>query len=203
MNYIWDAQIKIIIVIGTDVAGNIYDGQSRYIAIIIGTEESINNTYNKIEITKIHMASLSKKKKQHVIQNLKFKNNDLLALCLHVKRQKIIDYIYNNDKLQPKYKPKFKIQQHFDYLLLRKIRSKIEFFANARNQEIKDITMQCDSDMNKTGGNWGMKVAAKGKAYEMADAIAWCNERKKQIDFCLDMDLAQMLKEEMENDLLK
>ncbi len=193
-----------MVIIGADVSGNITgDGQSRHIAVVIGTEESISKIYQKIGLTRIHMSSLSSSKRQKIFQELKFGNDDLLGMCLNVERQKIIDHIVCNTKLRPKNKPKFKIQKHFDYLLLKMIRDKIEYFAFPRNCEIRDIVMQCDSDMNLTGKNWGMSTVYGGQAYEIADAIAWCNERGQSIKRCLNIDLAARLHTEMSDDLLK
>ena len=193
-----------VVIIGADVSGNITgDGQSRHIAVVIGTEESINKIYQKIDLARIHMSSLSRSKRQNVFQELKFDNGDLLGMCLNVERQKTIDYIVCNAKLRPKNKPKSRIQKHFDYLLLQMIRDKIESFAFPRNCEIQDIVMQCDSDMILTGKNWGMSTVYGGQAYEIADAVAWCNERGQSIKRCLNIDLAARLRTEMSDDLLK
>ena len=193
-----------MVIMGADVSGNTADyGQSKYIAIIMGTEKSINKIYQKIGLAKIHMVSLPDSKRQKVFRGLKFNNEDLLGLCLNVERQKTINYIVYNTKLDPKNKPKDKIQKHFDYLLLRAIRSKIESFVFPRNCEIKDVVMQCDSDMNRTGKNWSMRAINKGQAYEIADAVAWCNSHGKSIKQCVEIDLADTLRKEMKHDLLK
>lgn len=43
----------------------------------------------------------------------------------------------------------------------------------------------------------------KGKAYQLADAIAWCNKHGKKIKQCKEMDLRKNLREKMERELLK
>ena len=92
-----------VVIIGADVSGNITgDGQSRHIAVVIGTEESVNKIYQKIGLVRIHMSSLSRSKRQNIFQELKFDNDDLLGMCLNVERQKTIDYIVCNAKLHPK-----------------------------------------------------------------------------------------------------
>ena len=193
-----------VVIIGADVSGNITGGgQSRHIAVVIGTEESINKIYQKIGLAEIHMSSLSRSKRQNIFQELKFDNGDLLGMYLNVERQKTVDYIVCNAKLHPKNKPKFGIQKHFDYLLLQMIRDKIESFAFPRNCEIQDIVMQYDSDMILTGKNRGTGTVCGGQAYEIADAVAWCNERGQSIKRCLSIDLAAKLRTEMSDDLLK
>jgi len=105
--------------------------------------------------------------------------------------------------LVPRSVPKPRLYKHFDYLLFRKIRDIVEPFAYERGYEIKDIVMQCDSDMSKTGTNWMMRTAYGGKAYDLADAVAWCNEHGRRLRHCREMDLTDKLREEMILDFLK
>lgn len=192
-----------MVIIGADVSGNTTGGgQSRHVAIVVGTEESVNKIHRKIGVAKIHMSHLSDSKKQKVFRELKFNDDDLLGLCLNVERQKTIDCIIDNVRQAPINKEKSRIHRHFDHLLWRAIRDKVESFAYLRHYEIEDIVMQCDSDMIKTGENWKMKTAIEGKAHEIADAVAWCNERNKPIKHCLNIDLANKLLREMRHDLL-
>ena len=96
-----------------------------------------------------------------------------------------------------------KMYKHFDYLLIKEIRDIVEQFAFFRRCELKEIIMQCDSDMAKTGTNWKMCIAKEGKAYEIADAIAWCNRCSATIKQCKELDLAKKLRIDMQRDLLE
>ena len=49
----------------------------------------------------------------------------------------------------------------------------------------------------------GMSTVYGGQAYEIADAVAWCNERGQSIKQCPNIDLATRLRTEMSDDLLK
>ncbi len=93
--------------------------------------------------------------------------------------------------------------KHFDHLLFKEIRDIAESFMFSRGCELKDVTMQCDSDMVKTGTNWKMGVVEEGKAYEIADAIAWCNRRGTKIKQCKELDPVKKLRIDMRRDLLE
>ena len=189
---------------GADISGSIKrNSQAKYIAIVLGTKESINRIYQKIGLSEIHMSLINNSQKQKVFQNLIFNNNDLIGICLTVERQNTIDLILNNPKFNSRSISKLKLQKHFDYLLLKKIRNIIESFSIPRKYELKDIVMQCDPDMSKTGINWNMKTSHKGKAYEIADAVAWCNGHGKEIKFCKEIDISNTLQKEMKHDMLK
>jgi len=193
-----------VVIIGADVSGNTSGGcQSRHIAIVLGTEESISRTYRKIGVRAIHMVSMNDTQRQQVFQNLAFGGSDLVGLCLNVERQKTIDAVFQDPRFIQRSMPKHRLHQHFDYLLFRKIRDIVEPFAYERRREIRDIVMQCDPDMSKTGANWRMRTADGGRAYELADAVAWCNEHGRRLKHCREMDLAGRLREEMILDFLK
>ena len=191
------------VIIGADVSGNSSRGQGAYIALVLGTPESIDNAYQRIGISNIHMLLLSKSKRRKVIQRINLNDGELVVACLHVQKQKIIEEILSDPRIKIRNTPKAKPYMHFDYLLFRKIRDMVESFAFPRKCGLEDIAMQCDSDMSKTGANWKMNTVNKGKAYEIADAIAWCNQHDIKINQCREIDLASMIHAEMQHDLLK
>lgn len=56
-----------MIIGGADLSGNtIGGGQHRYIAIVIGKEESINRIHSKIGLAEIHMVRLDARQKSTV-----------------------------------------------------------------------------------------------------------------------------------------
>ena len=127
-----------------------------------------------------------------------------MGWCLNVERQLTIDYIFTHKKLNPKNKQKSTIQKHFDYCLLQHIKEPIETFTYSKGKQLNEIVVQCDSDMDNTAINWKMVMShEKGKAFQLSDAIAWCNEHGKRIKQCSVMDLRKVLRQRMEHDLLK
>ena len=189
---------------GADVSGdNRREGQRNYIAFLVGTEERINKIYNNIGINGIHMSELSEKERMQVHRNLNFNSNDIHVWCLHVQRQHIENYILNHNRLRNYKKPKVNIHKNFDYHLLNSIKVELENFVYSRKQEFSDIVVQTDSDMRDTVEQWNIMRVDEGRAYELADAVAWFNQRNIQIDSCDDMDLRDSIKSLMEQDLLE
>ena len=189
---------------GADVSGDTRrEGQRNYIAFLVGIQERINKIYNDIGINGIHMSELSEKQRTHVHRNLNFNSNDIHVWCLHVQRQRIEDYILNHNRLRNYKKPKVNIHKDFDHHLLNSIKTDLENFVYSRKQEFSDIVVQTDSDMKDTIEQWNMMRVDEGRAYELADAVAWFNQRNIPIDSCNDKDLRDNIRLLMEQDLLK
>ena len=49
----------------------------------------------------------------------------------------------------------------------------------------------------------GMTGTDEGRAFELADAVAWFNQQKRKSDFCDHKELVDKIKSLMEQDLLK
>jgi len=189
---------------GADVSGDRRsEGQRNYIAFLVGTEERINKIYKDIGVNGIHMSELSEKQRIQVHRNLKFNSKDIHAWCLHVQRQHIENYILNHPRLRNYKKPKVNIHKNFDYHLLNSLKAELERFVYSHKQEFSDIVIQTDSDMRETIEQWNMMRVDEGRAYELADAVAWFNQRNIPVASCNDMDLREDIKLSMEQDLLK
>lgn len=193
-----------MLLLGADVSGNLTgDGQSRHIGLVLGTEENVNRMYRNLGLSKkIHMVAMSKLQRKTVFQNLEF-NDKLLGLCLNVEKQKTISSIINDPKFNPLTTPKSRLQKHFDYLVLKSIRPIIAPFLVSHGCEISDVIMQCDSDMVKTGRNWQMETSDRGRAYEIADVVAWFNGHSNPIKSCQEINLVYELLMQMRLDFLK
>lgn len=189
---------------GADVSGDKKrEGQRNYIAFLVGTEDRINKIYKDIGIEGIHMSEMSETHREQVHRNLNLKSNDVRAWCFHVQRQHLEDYFINHDILRAKKMPTVNIRKNFDHHLLRSIKDELESFVFPKHREFKDIVVQTDSDMLHTVEHWKMQRVDEGKAFEIADAIAWFNQRHTPIEDCREMDLRDSIKLAMEQDLLR
>lgn len=192
------------VIMGADVSGiALPRGQVEYIALVLGTPDSIEKVHQKIGMSSIHMSLLTKSKRRRVVQNVDLGDKDVFAMCLHVQKQEIVEGIQSNPRFRSKNPPKIKIYRHFDYLMFKKIRRLVESFVFPRKSDLKDVIMQCDPDMVKTGTYWNMNIEKGGKAYEIADVIAWCNTHNIKISQCKEIDLADKIRTDMQHDLLK
>ncbi|MEX0656420.1 MAG: hypothetical protein WD154_02605 [Nitrosopumilaceae archaeon] len=187
---------------GTDVCGDDEHGQHRIIAIVMGTHDAINALRNNIHVKEIHMSKISEKARIEVMQKLDFRNNDLFALSLEVEKVKTVKEIHERNKQKDKYYDIKLPYQHFDALLLSKIRSKMEGFSYRFDSGITNIMMECDNDMYDTIRSWRMQRKSEGKAYELADAVAYCHNKRKKIRGCTTINLVKDLRKQMNKDLL-
>lgn len=149
------------------------------------------------------MVRLTEQMRQNVKQKLDFTGNNILAWCFYVEKQNTVDYIYKHERLHPANRPKKSIYRHFDYLLLQEFKDKIENMCYSYKIGVDELTVECDPDMLYTIKNWKMKYKTGGKAYEIADAIAYFNEKGHKIKGCIDMDLRETIRKQMEYGLLR
>lgn len=187
---------------GTDTSGSEAVGQRKFISLVIGNEEQLNAMFNRIGLRQIHMIRLEETDQEHVLNSLRF-SSEITAWCITVDKQRIIDYIFHHERLNNKHKPKVRIAAHFDHLILRHIRDEIQAFLQPHRLEIEQTDIEFDKDMSDTIKIWRMKPKVKGKAHQIADAIAWANYRGRTIRGCRELDLSEKLKQQMEFDLLK
>ena len=184
---------------GSDEVGKNDVTQHDHISFVFGTDEAINVIYNKIGLKKIHMVELSEKKKNHVIKNLNFTKRNLMSLCVHVERQKIIQELMNSSKLK-KTKTKKQLHGYFDNVLLSLVKKNIEPFCRVHNiNDIRSLGVQCDSGMTNTIQFWKMRPVSGGRAHELADAVAWCNEHKRKFKGEIKKDLRQEIQIKLES----
>jgi hypothetical protein len=188
---------------GSDVSGDENDGQIKYIAFIVGKEEDINSQHNDIDINEIHMVRLEPQEKKQVIERIDFESYNLKAWCFYVDRQQIVDSIFNHIRLHPKNKRKPTIHKSFDSHFLYQFKDDLEEFTYKHGTALNDLQVQCDGDMSLTIKNWRMKKAPRGKAHQLADAIAWCNERDQKLNGCQEVALQEIIRNRMQQDLLK
>ncbi len=187
---------------GADVSGDSREGQQKHIAFLVGKEESINKLHDKIGLERIHMSTISEKDRMNVYRNLKSISNDIHVWCFHVDRQRIEEHIQNHKKFLKYKMPKHNIHKNFDLNWLRLFRSELENTTMPFGIAVTDLVIQTDGDMVKTIRNWRMKNSNVGKAHELADAVAWCNQKNIKID-CKVLDLRDEIKKKMEQTLLK
>lgn len=191
-----------MLIAGSDVSGNKTGEERRIIALVIGTEDSINSLHNKIGLAEIHMSELKKNKRNHVLNNLDFQNKERFAISLEVEKNKTVHEIHEYMKKQEPLYDIGVIFQHFDLLLLDRIRKTIENIIVNYGMVIKDLSVQCEGDMLATIRAWNMKISdkGKGKAYELSDAIAWACNADKNIKGVIKKNLVHDLRNQMRKD---
>lgn len=192
-----------MLVAGADVSGDEKKGQARYVAFIVGREEDINSQHNYLGIKEIHMIRLDHMERKQVIEGLDFRRYNLKAWCFYVDRQQTVDTISNHPKLHPKNRRREKIQKSFDSHFLYQFREDLENLTFKHSVSLNDLSVDCDNDMSLTVKNWRMKRSSMGKAFQLADAVAWCNEHEQKLQGVEEVSLRDAIYKAMSKDLLR
>jgi succinate dehydrogenase flavin-adding protein (antitoxin of CptAB toxin-antitoxin module) len=188
---------------GIDASGISQINEYSDIGFIITTEEIINSIYSDIGLKEIHMVRLDKIQKEHVIKILNNQKNDILAYCFHVERQNLVNNIFNNPRYKKKPGKKEHVYVEFDKIFLQFFRDELYTFCAKFKQEFSKLTVEHDLDMKDSIKRWNLVGKDKGKAFEIADAIAWCNTHRIELKICKEIDLSEKIQSQLMSNLLK
>ncbi|MDE1826975.1 MAG: hypothetical protein KGH83_05235 [Thaumarchaeota archaeon] len=189
-----------MLIAGADVAGNKTSGEHRIIAFVVGTEESTNQLYKKIGLREIHMSKLSERDRKRVIDNLEFNDGERFAFSLIVEKNKTVHITHERMKKSDVLFDIKLIFQHFDVKLFDSIQAKIQTILDMYGIMKRDLLVECEGDMRATIRVWRMNLGKRGRAYELADAIAWCCNNNKKVKGIIKKDLVKVLQKQMVRD---
>ena len=174
---------------GADVSGSEADGQQNHVALVVGKEDTINKIYKNVGISPIHMSEMSERQRRQVLDNLDFSSSEITVWCFHVNRQRIENTMQELITSGKKRKPRINIHKSFESYWFQLFRSELVAFATEFRADISDIVIEVDADMRPTIQNWNIDGRYKGRAYELADAVAWFNQRGVKMQDCRVVDL--------------
>ena len=182
---------------GADVSGSKDDGQQNHVALVVGKEDTINRIYKNVGISPIHMSELSESQRRQVQDNLDLSSNEIVVWCFHVSRQHTEKVMQDLIISKKKRKPKINIHRSFESYWFQLFRGELATFAAKFRADISDVTIEADADMRQTIQNWNIGDRYKGRAYELADAVAWFNQRGVKIQYCKVVDLRDRILADM------
>lgn len=188
---------------GADVSGSEADGQQNHAALVVGKKDVINRIYNSIGISPIHMSEMSERRRRRVYDRLDFSSSGVVVWCFHVNRHHAVNGMKERVASGKKRKPKINIHRSFDSYWFQLFADKLADFAANFRADLSDIAIEADADMLPTVKNWNINDRYKGKAYELADAVAWFNQKGIKVQNCMVMDLRDAIMSSMEHHLLK
>ena len=115
-----------------------------------------------------------------------------------------MNYFLNHKNLR-KNIDKERIHNTFDNVLLSLFQNKISEFIRKYGNTSNwiGLNVQHDPDTTFALNRWKMIPVKKGKAYELADVVAWCNERRKTLNGCDDYNYSEKIIDTMKHLLLK
>jgi len=167
---------------GMDVSGDDKSGNYKYLAVIIGTEESINRLSDDIGYLPTHISRLGGRKQNEIIGKMVFDGKSRIAFCIYLKRDEIVDFVKNKRKAKKKRMPIAKIRRTYNYVVMYEVKKFLEKFLLDHNLSITDLLIQCESDCIPFARAGSLKYEySKAKVYRIADITAYCNNKKLRI----------------------
>ena len=89
---------------GMDLSGNNYAESSRYIGIVIGTQEKIDRVIRRLGLPPSHTAmDKSGTNRSAVASSLMFDDGEIVAFCAKIDKVRIIDQIKKKIRKRRKY----------------------------------------------------------------------------------------------------
>ncbi len=173
---------------GMDVSGDEVIGNYKYLAIIIGSRENIQSLSDKISQQRTRMSKLNKQSRKSIIKKLEFDKRNRIAFCIALDRTKIIDEIKKLRSIKESRKPTGKIIRTFNYIVMRKIQSQLESYARQNSIPLSEINFECDSDCIPFANILQVKTRSESKAHNIADKVAWCNNKKIRLPSVIELD---------------
>ena len=88
----------------------------------------------------------------------------------------------------------------YNYLLLQHVREKILEFTVKHNHTLSDIVFECDADCRGFVQNNGLHHGDKDYAYILSDLVAWGNNRGREPDGVISVDVTDAIETKLRHD---
>ena len=187
-----------------DVSGENNLGNHKFLAIVIGTEESINSLYCKIGIKELHMRDIQDKQEQEkIIEKISFDGENRITFCIKIDRDKIMNKIRSMRRIKQKRTADSKILKTFHYLLFKEIKEPLELFTIKHKTTVSELFMQCDSDCINIAKDISIQRTKGDKAWRIADVIAWFNNSNIEPKGVIPLDLSTKIQKKLLTKLYK
>ena len=118
------------LVAAMDSSGDPTFGNDKFLAIVIGTDESISSIFKKLGHNHIHMSNFNKKKQSQIISKLSFDSENNIAFCIRIDRYVIVNKINQLRKTKQKNISKGRIYYLFNRALFKQLRNPILEFLS-------------------------------------------------------------------------
>ena len=136
-----------VLVGGMDLSGNNYAENSRYIGIVIGTQEKIDHVVRRLGLPQTYTAmDKSSTNRNAIASKMVFDDDEIVAFCAKIDKVRIICQIKKKIRKRRKYLATEKIWSAYNRLLLDEVRESITLFVNKHGYSITDVAFQCDAD---------------------------------------------------------
>ena len=162
------------------VAGIDYSGDSeirtKFLGIVIGTQDAINSTMNRLGPDLPHASRMAdKRKRAEILSKLRFDDDTIIAICMRSDADLIIGRL--RERRYWRRHPTKHIMSAHDHILYKRLCDVAAPFFRKHRHDVHKVAFQCDSDCANFIKANGLSRAEPGYAHGLADMVAWSNTR--------------------------
>lgn len=184
-----------------DVSGDQYSGNHKFLAVVVGTEEKINAIVKNLGNKKTHMSMIkSKSIKDRIISKVVFDGRESIAFCTRIDMKHVLEPIKSRRTVQRR-KGQNRTYRIYYRAVIHLVRKHIEYFLAPHQCAIHDIHFQCDDDCRNMIKYNGLKHDRPGSAHDLADIVAWANNRCMEPKGVVSIDLTGAIKNRLKKTL--
>lgn len=160
----------------------------------MGTEEKINAIVKSLGNNKIHMNMIKFKSiKDRIISEVVFDGRKSIAFCIRIDMKHILEPIKSKRTTQRR-TGQSRIYRIYYRAVIYLVRKHIENFLACHRCAIHDICFQYDDDCRNVIQYNGLKHDLPGSAHDLADIVAWANNRCMEPEGVVSIELTGTIK---------
>lgn len=182
---------------GMDASGDQKSGNQKFMAVVIGTEESIVAMTRRLGSDSIHMNMIrNPRERDEILSKIRFDGRTCIGLCVRLERKLVLDGTQKRAKKSPRiYKRRAVSAYH--QLVWDMVRDPVEGFLRQHGCEIRRLGIQCDADCRDFARDRGWHSRPVGSAHMLADIVAWANNHRREPEGTMYMDIHDRLVKSM------
>ena len=185
---------------GMDVSGDPENTNYNYLGVVLGTAEGIVNLSRNIGSFPEHMSKIKDDRIRNEIRyKMKFDHKTTVAFCIKLDRKRIIEDIIQRRKIRKKRGRIKAVYDTYNWVLMRMLQERIEYFVLSHNVSFTELGVQCDNDCAPFVKAASLKRENIGAAYRISDYVAWFNNADETPDHVFDLNFV----DEMESRIYK
>lgn len=151
-------------------------GRHKFMAVVIGTDESMGGLAGRIGPKPVHMSSIrSRDTKGGIIDKVRFDGRNLMGLCIRLEKKRTFARLAGGPKQRRRFASNKKLPRTYHGLVRNQLSDHAGPFRLSHNCEAHRLDFQCDFDCRDFVNDRGWHRASPGQAHMLADIPAWGN----------------------------
>ena len=182
---------------GMDASGDQKSGNQKFMAVVIGTEESIVAMTRRLGSDSIHMNMIrNPRERDEILSKIRFDGRTCIGLCVRLERKLVLDGTQKRAKKSSRIY-KSRAVSAYRQLVWDMVRDPVEGFLRQHGCEIRRLGIQCDAECRDFARDRGWHSRPVGSAHMLADIVAWANNHRREPEGTMYMDIHDRLVKSM------